>query len=170
VRSRASGGRPLKPLDPNARGRARFGVALRDARTAVAGLCQRELAERLTTAIGRSVGRSYITKVELGELLPSFEFACAAGKALGCERALQAAWKQASEEEQMDRRTLITRVPVGLGALTLANERSERPIVIGEAVELDAELLAAAERAKGGDNGIGRLAPGSESISRPSRR
>jgi tetratricopeptide (TPR) repeat protein len=160
VRSRATGGRPLKPLDPNARGRARFGVALRSARTAVTSLCQRELAERLTTATGRAVGRSYITKVELGELLPSFEFACAAGKALGCERALQAAWKQAAEEEQMDRRTLITRVPVGLAALALAEDRSERPTVMGEAADLDAELLASAERAKRGDDGIGRVGQG----------
>src|SRR6266545_2952345 len=131
--SGARSGRPLKPLDPNARGRARFGVALRNARTAVPGLCQRELAERLSTATGRAVGRSYIAKVELGELLPSFDLACAAGKTLGCEGALRAAWKQAAEEEQMDRRTLITRAPVGLAALTFADHRSERPTVMDEA-------------------------------------
>jgi transcriptional regulator with XRE-family HTH domain len=81
--SRANGGRPLKPLDPNARGRARFGVALRNARTAAPGLRQRELAERLSLTTGRPVARSYITKVELGELLPSSDFVHAAGATLG---------------------------------------------------------------------------------------
>jgi tetratricopeptide (TPR) repeat protein len=157
--SRASGGRPLKPLDPNARGRARFGVALRNARTAVPGLCQRELAERLSTATGRAVGRSYIAKVELGELLPSFDLACAAGKTLGCEGALRAAWKQAAEEEQMDRRTLITRVPVGLAALTFADHRSERPTVMDEADGLDAELLAATDQVGHAGDGFGRVGP-----------
>ncbi len=119
--SRANSGRPLKPLDPNARGRARFGVALRNARTAAPGLCQRELAERLSMATGRAVGRSYIAKVELGELLPSYDFVRAAGTALGCQGPLQAAWEQAVEEERMDRRTLISRVPVTLAALTLGD-------------------------------------------------
>lgn len=158
--SGARGGRPLKPLDPNARGRARFGVALRNARKAITGLCQRELAERLSAATGQAVGRSYVTKVELGELLPSFDFACAAGKALGCEGALQAAWRQAAEEERMDRRTLIARVPVGLAALAVADGRSGRPTVLGEAGGVDADLLAAAEHARRADPGIGRVGQG----------
>jgi tetratricopeptide (TPR) repeat protein len=157
--SRASGGRPLKPLDPNARGRARFGVALRNARTAPPGLCQRELAERLSAATGRAVGRSYITKVELGELLPSFDFACAAGKTLGCEGKLRAVWKQAAEEEQMDRRTLITRLPVSLAALTLADHRGERPTVIDDVDDVDAELLAVVEQSRQTDGGLGRVGP-----------
>jgi tetratricopeptide (TPR) repeat protein len=157
--SRASGGRPLKPLDPNARGRARFGVALRNARTATPGLRQWELADRLCTATGRAVGRSYITKVELGELLPSFDFACAAGKTLGCERELRAVWKQAAEEEQMDRRTLITRVPVGLAALAFADHHGERTTVIDDADEVDAELLAAAAQSRHTGGGLGRVGP-----------
>jgi tetratricopeptide (TPR) repeat protein len=155
-----NGGRPLKPLDPNARGRARFGVALRTARTAGTGLCQRELAERLSTTTGRAVGRSYVTKVELGELLPSFDFACAAGKTLGCEDALKTAWQQAAEEERMHRRTLLARVPVGLAALTLADDRSRQPTVVNQAGGLDADLLAAADHAKHPDHGIRRVGSG----------
>jgi hypothetical protein len=52
---------------------------------------------------------------------------------------------------------LITRVPVGLAALTLADDRSRRPMVVGEAGGLDAELLAAADHAKQADHGIRRV-------------
>lgn len=154
--SRANSGRPLKPLDPKARGRARFGVALRNARIAAPGLCQRELAERLSMATGRAVGRSYIAKVELGELLPSYDFVRAAGTTLGCQGPLQAAWEQAVEEERMDRRTLISRVPVTLAALTLGDRRGEPATGIQKPDVLDAELLAAIEA---GD-GLGRLGAG----------
>jgi tetratricopeptide (TPR) repeat protein len=158
--SRANGGRPLKPLDPNARGRARFGVALRTARLAAPGLCQRELAERLSIATGRAVGRSYIAKVELGELLPSSDFVHAAGAALGCQGPLQAAWEQAVEEERMDRRTLLTRVPVGLAALTLGDSLGKPPVALQEADAVDAELLAATEEVRQASDGLGHLGPG----------
>jgi tetratricopeptide (TPR) repeat protein len=158
--SRANGGRPLKPLDPNARGRARFGVALRNARTAAPGLCQRELAERLSLATGRPVARSYIAKVELGELLPSSDFVHAAGATLGCERSLQAAWEQAVEEERMNRRTLISRVPLALAAVTLGDHRGESPTALQDADTLDTELLAATEEMRYAGEGLGRLGPG----------
>jgi tetratricopeptide (TPR) repeat protein/transcriptional regulator with XRE-family HTH domain len=158
--SRANGGRPLKPLDPNARGRARFGVALRNARTAAPGLRQRELAERLSVATGRVVGRSYIAKVELGELLPTFDFVRAAGTTLGCQGPLQAAWEQAVEEERMDRRTLISRVPVALAALTLGDRRGEPATAIQKPDVLDAELQAAIEDMRHAGDGLGRLGAG----------
>ena len=70
------------------------------------------------------------------------------------EGKLQASWNRAALEDDVNRRTLVARVPAGLAGMVLTDHANG---VSSSATDLDRDLLAAAERAKKAGDGLGNV-------------